>query len=494
MKHSRSRTILLTLTAALAAAGAGCLPATDAPADPAIPSVSEKPCRIGEIPEEVRCGTLRVFENREARSGRILELQFVVLPARKRPAAPDPIVSIYGGPGQTATEFAEQEWQSSARDERELILLDQRGTSRSMRLDCELGGSERSAQEILEPAYRPGVIGPCLERLRGRTDLTRYGTAAAMDDLEDLRALLGYEKLNLMGGSYGSRAALTYLQRHPGRVRSLVLFGLAPFSVKLPLNHARAAQEALDGLFAACAAQPSCRQAFPRLDEELDAVLRRLEESPVEVAATHPGNGEPATVRLGRRDFVESLRVMTYGEQRASRVPLAIHRAFLDDFAPFADLALASNHRLRSSVRLGMHLSVTCTEDVARLTEDEIVRETRGMYLRDDRVRQQIAACEGWPRGALPADFGKLGRSQVPALLLSGFLDPATPPRFGEEVVREHLPNSVHLVVRTAGHAPFSECFDRIAASFLRDPEPRRLDTSCAEAMRLEPFVTEAEP
>src|SRR5688572_22256023 len=151
VKHSRSRGIPLTLTAALAAAGAGCLPASDAPAAPAFPSVSEKPCRIGEIPEKVRCGTLRVFENREARSGRIPELQFVVLPARKKPAAPDPIVSIYGGPGQTATEFAEQEWQSSARDERELILLDQRGTSRAMRLDCELGGSERGAQEILAP-------------------------------------------------------------------------------------------------------------------------------------------------------------------------------------------------------------------------------------------------------------------------------------------------------------------------------------------------------
>src|SRR5688500_10227510 len=94
VKYSRprSRAIPLTLTAALAAAGAGCLPAADPPAPPAIPSVPEQPCRIGEIPEEVRCGTLRVFENREASSGRILDLQFVVLPARKKPAAPDPVV------------------------------------------------------------------------------------------------------------------------------------------------------------------------------------------------------------------------------------------------------------------------------------------------------------------------------------------------------------------------------------------------------------------
>ena len=487
--------VALAASLAAAATGASCYAVDDATTTARrVPSTEVEPCRIEGIPEPVRCGTLRVYEDRAARSGRILDLQFVVLPARKQPAAPDPVISIYGGPGQTATEYAAQEWESAFRDERELILLDQRGTSESLRLDCEPSGRELGVQAYLKPAFRAEVVEPCRARLEGLADLRRYTSAEAVDDLDDLRALLGYEKVNLIGGSYGSRAALVYLQRHPERVRSLVLFAISPFSAKLPLNHPLAAQEALDGLFAACREQPACRAAFPRIEEELAAVLRRLEEKPVEVTATNPQTGESVPLRLGRREFAEALRVLTYNPERASRVPLAIHRAHEGDYGPFATAGLAANLGLWAQIRLGMNLSVTCTEDLARITEEEIAPETRGTYLGDARVREQLAACERWPRTPVPADWGRLPPTQVPALLISGVLDPATPPRYGEEVAREHLPNSRHLVVGVAGHSPWDPCIDRIAAEFFREADPRGLDTSCAEAMKLAPFVTEAEP
>jgi pimeloyl-ACP methyl ester carboxylesterase len=113
-----------------------------APTTEARPTVYTKTCRVPGIDADLRCGTLEVFENRAARRGRILHLNFVVLPARKSPAAAEPVILLYGGPGQTATEYVANEWNSWRRDEHEVILLDQRGTGGDNTLDCELPGTE----------------------------------------------------------------------------------------------------------------------------------------------------------------------------------------------------------------------------------------------------------------------------------------------------------------------------------------------------------------
>ena len=451
-----------------------------------------QPCRLPEIPEPVRCGTLRVPENRDTGRGRMLALRVVVLPARRAPALPDPVFSLYGGPGQTATEFAQNEWDSWYRDEREIVLLDQRGTGAGgpQPLDCRLAGSDDDPQSYLAPMFQATLVRDCRLQLERVADLTQYSTAIAMEDLEDLRRALGADRINLVGGSYGARAALVYIARHPERVRATVLTALMPYSLRNPLFHARSAQEALDGLLAACDSQPSCRQAFPRLGADLKAVMARLAREAVDVPTEHPESGNPVTLRIGAREFAEALRVMTYTPDNARVVPLAIHRAAEGDLRPFAGAGLASNYYLRRMLRYGMLLSVTCSEDVARITEADIERETRGTLLGADRVRQQIAACAEWPRAALPADHGVPRATQVPALLISGRLDPATPPRFGEEVARDYLPNSLHVVLEQAGHSPDTPCAESIARTFLRQASVAGIDTSCLAQERLAQFVT----
>src|SRR5262245_59192323 len=456
-----------------------------------IPFIQWTDCNLQNVPAKVRCGVLRVYENRDARKGRVLELKFIVLPARQEPARPDPVFSIYGGPGQTATEFVEQELESPDREHREIILLDQRGTSAANALNCNFAESDSDAQVYLKPMFSGDAVKTCREELEQRVDLRYYGTPLAMDDLDDLRALLGYEKINLKGGSYGSRAILTYIQRHEAHTRSVAMVALAPFSFKNPLYHARYAQETVDKLFADCDNQAECRAAFPKLREELSSDLQGLESSPVDVKVHHPQTGNPATVRLGRAEFAEALRVMTYRRDVATMIPLAIHQAYSGDYRLFAELAMANNYGLRDMLRFGMLLCITCSEDVNRITEDDIVRETKGTFLRDDRVRQQIVACKEWPKSSLPADFERIRKSNVPALLMSGYYDPATPPRFGEEVARDYLPNSVHLVINLPGHSPQSECTANLVRDFFENPDLSRLDTSCVKAETIAPFATE---
>jgi pimeloyl-ACP methyl ester carboxylesterase len=437
--------------------------------------------RLGRISR----GTYTVFENRAAASGRTLELDVVVLHARAASPAPDALFLLAGGPGQDATMLVEPWIDAPIRVERDVVLVSQRGTGGSMRLACAFG-SDDDLQTYLGPIFQPDVFRACLAELSARADLTQYSTASAMDDLDEVRAALGYAKIDLYGGSYGTRAALVYMRQHPETVRCAILEGVAPLAFTNPLYHAREAQAALERIFAECDGTPECHAAFPELRAEFEAVLARLAAEPVTVAVAHPETGERVDVRLSRTDFAEALRVLLYSLPTSRQVPMLVDRAAQGDFEPFASAAIDSNRALRRSLAFGMLLCVTCSEDVARIDPSSIARETDGTFLGGDRVRQQQAVCAFWPRSTLPDGFAEPVRVDVPTLVLSGTIDPVTSPRWGEEAAR-HLSHALHLVVPGA-HGIDDPCVDSIRAAFLDDPDIAALDTSCVTAMRLPPF------
>jgi pimeloyl-ACP methyl ester carboxylesterase len=458
--------------------------ASDAPAP--LPSLALAPCTLPDVAGVLRCGTFTVYEDRAAGAGRTVELRVVVLPARSGRARPDPVVVIAGGPGQAATSLAR--WAADAwyREDRDVVLVDQRGTSGPAALHCRLPGSDDDPQGYLADVFAGETFRRCLRELQARADLRHYGTSAAADDLEDVRRALGYGPLNLLGTSYGTRAALEYMRRHPHGVRTAILSGLAPIALTNPLHHARAAQGALDLLLDDCASDAACAAAFPALREELRAVVARLDAQPARVAVRVPGTGGEAEVTLTRGAFAEALRVMMYNAQRAREVPYLIHRAHGGDLTPFAEAALASNRGIRGQIAFGMLMSVICAEDVDRIDPAIIPAVTEGTLLGDARVRGQMAACASWPRGEVPADYGEPVRSAVPTLLLSGTLDPVTPPEWGEEAAR-HLPNALHVVAPGA-HGVGGPCIEAIQRRFLATASVRGLDTACVAEMRLPPF------
>jgi len=290
-----------------------------------------------------------------------------------------------------------------------------------------------------------------------------------------------------MGGSYGTRAALVYLRRHPETVRCAILNGVAPISFKNPLHHAAAAQEGLDKIFEEIDGRSAAKRAFPGLRKKFKAILRRLEKEPAEVLISHPATKERVSVRLTRPAFAEALRVMMYYLDTNRRVPGLLLEAYEGDFEPFAQVAVESNRRIRNILCFGMLMCVTGSEDIPRIDPDSIERLTRKTFLGDDRVRGQMAVAAIWPRGEVPAGYGEPVRSDVPVLLLSGTHDPVTPPRFGAEAAR-HLTNGLHLVVPGA-HGVGGPVIERIMRDFLARGSARGLDTSGIEGMRLPPFV-----
>ena len=448
-----------------------------------VPRIELRDAKLQDGETTARHGKLRVFEDRVAHSGRVLELDVVVLPALEAPAASDPVFVVMGGPGQSAVSAAGGWVDHWMRKQRDIVLVDQRGTGGDHRLQCDLPGSDDDLQSYLDPMFDESAFRDCVEQLARRADLRHYSTPTAMDDLNDARIALGYDRINLYGGSYGSRAELIYLRRHPETVRCAILNSVAPLAFKNPLFHAQSLQTALEEVFRICATDERYREHYSKLQSEVEATLTRLEREPAAAVVRHPTTDGPVDVRVSREAFLEALRVIMYVDYRD--VPRMIHRAYGGDFDELAQLGMERNRALRRALAFGMLLCVTCAEDLDRITPAEIERETRGAYAGDARVRAQMDICRFWPKSVLPKNFGEPVTVETPVLLLSGTLDSVTPPRWGAEAAR-HLSHATH-VVAPGSHGLYGPCIDEITRAFLDDPH-RRPDTSCVKQLELDPF------
>lgn len=451
------------------------------------------PCDVAGIPGGGRCGTYDVYENRAARAGRVVALNVVVIPATGPTPAPDPIVWLEGGPGGAATQAAgpvSQQYFRGARATRDLIFVDQRGTGNSNPLKCgDIGETPSNLPGYFGKLFPRELIRACRASLERVADLTQYTTSIAMDDLDDVRAALGYAQVNLAGASYGTLAAQVYIRQHPTRVRSAFLLGVVTPDFRLPLPFAKASQNALEQMFADCEAAPECRSAFPMIKQEFDAVLARFDAGSLLVKMADPSTGETRNITLERERFVEHLRAMLYSTAGARLVPLVVRRAFLDDFKVFQTFAARYNLGGPATSR-GLYFSTTCAESIPFISESDIVAETRGTFLGDRRVRAHIGACQEWPSATVPRDFLTPLTSPLPVLLFSGNADGSTPPWIASEAIKR-LSNGRQVIAPHTGHQIDGPCTWEIMTSFVDTPSVRQIDTSCVATSRRPPFVTE---
>lgn len=465
-------------------------PAASAPAPaPSAPRWQGKlsPCTLPDKGGKALCGTYEVFENRETRSGRKLALRIVLLPATGPAREPDPVFYLSGGPGEGATEAASapELVHSPLRTLRDLVFVDTRGTGGSNPLSCHIWGDGTR----LDHTFPLDAAIACRDELRKKADLTRYTTAAAMDDVDDVRRHLGYGKVNLIGGSYGTYAAQIFLVRHPEAVRSVVLSGVAKPGEPAPLYHARNAQHALELLARDCAAEPACHAAFPHFPEEVSTVLDRLERQPVRVQVTHPETGKPVTVLLTRTAAAEALRFALYNPQQARAVPLRVHLAAQGNYRQLATPAVEIRAVLQQEIALGLLFSVTCAEDLPRIDPREIPAVTRGTFYGDERVRDQLAVCAVWPHAPLPPGSGDLVHSDVPTLLLSGERDPVTPPADAAQVAKG-FPHGLWVLIPHGTHNGSGNCEERVVADFVKRGSADGLDVACMKTAQAVPFLT----
>jgi len=435
------------------------------------------------------CGTLSVPENPADPAGRQIELRVAVLRARGRNPASDPLFFLTGGPGQAATESYLQMGGAFAEinRQRDIVLVDQRGTGQSNPLDCPQVEDPLEVDTLEEVA---AAAAECAAHLDA--DARFYTTAIAMDDLDRVRAALGYEQINLYGVSYGTRAALAYLRRYPERVRAVILDGVVPPEEALGVDVARDAQRALDLMFDRCAADADCAAAFPNLRADFDALAARLEAAPAPVTVDDPLTGERVSFDYTYDGFAGTIRLLSYAPETVALLPLLIHTAQArDDFSLLAAQSLLVGGQLAESISQGMGYSVLCAEDAPRLDLAQAEALNAGTYLGNAQTDQIAAVCAAWPRGEAPADFGTPVAASTPVLILSGEADPVTPPENGDEVARA-LPNSLHLIAPGQGHNVILRgCLPGLAADFIEAASAAALDTACVGEIVPMPFFVE---
>jgi len=455
------------------------------------------PCRIKGLAGAAACGVLDVPEDRAHPERRTIHLHLAVLRSLANNAAPDPVFVLAGGPGQSALDSLGPLVDgplAAVRHERDLVLVDLRGTGASNPLECRIVAEDAPLPErFRDDTLSAKAMSACMKKWSA--DLAQYTTVAAMQDLDEVRAALGYQQINLWGGSYGTRAALVYLREHGQHVRSLVLDGVAPLSLVLPLTMAKDGQRALDLLFTHCAADSACNAAYPDLRARFDALLAQLAKAPARTTIANPLTGVPVEVMITREAFVQALRGQLYLPDLAVLMPLTIDHASRGNWAPF----IAQNAGLEGSFVRGMYLGLlfatTCAEDLPYTSEAKMMEAAQGTFLGSSLAKTWLEVCSAYPRGVATLAFREPVRSDRPVLLLSGELDPVTPPSWADDA-KKTLPNAVHVIVPGVGHGVSARgCVPRLIKNFYAAGSAAKLDASCVQSNTRPPFfVTFAGP
>ena len=437
-------------------------------------------CWLPKLATAALCGTLAVPENRAQPGARRIDLFVAVLPASTLSPKPDPLLILAGGPGQSATSLAPFASRLiDVRRTRDILLVDQRGTGRSAPLRCAAFVHDEDAADALDVDPLPRAKECAGELAAAGIDVAQYTTEAFVADLEAVREALGYPRLNLWGGSYGTRVALEYLRRHGQRVRSLVLDGVAPPALKIPLGVWTTREHALETLFSACEASTSCSKAHPDLRATLDRIRDELGPGGRDVTIVDPRTGEAQSFRLTFAAVLAGLHPLTYVPELAVTLPEILERGAKGDWSPLAAVAQMVTSDLAEQTNIALHYAVTCAEDVPRVVPEDRARIV-GLRSRP-LVERALSVCDVWPKGRQPAEAILPVESDVPALLLSGALDPVTPPAYAEEVAKT-LRNSRHVVAGGYGHivSPHA-CGPRLIAAFVDSAGFDTLPGSCIE-------------
>jgi pimeloyl-ACP methyl ester carboxylesterase len=505
MFHLRKPVPHLCLLAAVCLAAASCAQGEDEPGLKR--SLALKPCvqdlerKANLAAIDALCGTLEVWENRKTKNGRKIALNIAVIPALAAQPKPDPIFILAGGPGQAATEIDWVNvfpWAKKLRIHRDIVLVDQRGTGASNPLDCNPDGGvslqrmfEPRSDEAIEKARRD--MEACVEEFDA--DPHQYTTDVAMDDLDEVRTALGYAEINIWGGSYGTRAAHVYLRRHGETVRSAVLSGVAPLEMKIMMDAAEDGDRALAMLFSDCEKDPACRDAFPELRDNLKALLTRLNETPEKVQLSHPRTGEIEEVTIGPETVRMLLFSSLYDTQRSALIPLAVKSALAGDFRVFAALA-EIGVAFQEEMSAGMQAAVLCNEDLAGVKEGSVDAGPKtGVFSQEEMVSIFKLPCPFYEGADLPASYFAPVTSDVPTLILSGDLDPITPPRWGK-IASRNLRRSKHIVVPGTGHGvSHYKCVSDMVVTFIEEASADNLDTACLKDLSRFPiFLRQSGP
>ena len=444
-------------------------------------------CRIGSEDSvnrvKAECGTLQVAENRKNPS-RMIDLNIAIVRTDSIKKKNDPVIMLAGGPGQAAVETYPQVASGFRHilKDRDIILVDQRGTGKSNPLKCHF--DENLMEQILEDEELYfSELKKCVQAMDADTRF--YTTTESIKDLEQVRQALNIEKWNLIGISYGTRKALTYVKMFPDAIRSVILDGVVPQQEALAQHHEQNLQHALSKQFEQCEKQAACKKAFGDVEQQMWQLLEEVEKNPKTIRLQNFMSGEYEDVKITKEYITIAIRMFAYSSSSMNLLPLMIAQANhgqLETIAAQANMIASMMTKSMTNVEM----SIVCAEDLPFYRFEE----AQGNTLFDkDYLRKTAKSCAVWPHVTVDASFKQAVKSDLPVLLLSGELDPVTPPEFAEKT-KQTLSNSRHLIAKGQGHNIFPlGCMPKIIAEFIQEPDKlQEIDTQCMDNFDYTPF------
>lgn len=448
-------------------------------------------CRISAGPAfpsiKARCGNMSRPLNPEDPESDSIELRVAVVPSLNLDPEPDPVVPLAGGPGQGAIRFYASYAHAFeyVRRNRDILLVDQRGTGESANLGCAVDDELVSGQYSVETTIKHTQ--ECLESLPN--DPQYFTTSVAVRDLEAVRVALGYPSVNVYGVSYGSRVAQHYARRYPLSVRTIVLDGVVPPQLPLGPDIALEAQAALDRIFARCEKDAACSERFPGLAANFSALHEKLSTRAVRLKVAHPVTGHYESVSFGRDELAAALRLLAYHPSTIALLPLLIAEAHDGNYRPLVAQYQMTMSELSDSIALGMHNTVMCTEDAPYYADAAIDRASlNASYMGAMQLDALTAICSVWPQGPVDDDLRVPLATDIPSLLLSGSADPITPPKYAD-MAAIGLRKAWLLTLPHQGHGQIGVgCTPRLFEQFIVNAGLDGVDLTCMERDFVMPF------
>jgi pimeloyl-ACP methyl ester carboxylesterase len=459
-----------------------------------IPNLQLIPCTIRNNP--AMCGTLRVYENRAAQSGHIIDLNIIVIKAMSDHPAPDPIFYLAGGPGvAAATEDAQnQQFPISLSQNHDLVFVDQRGTGGS---NCVLVPTDSPDLTGMTPeeidTTMNGLVAKFLAGIN--MDPRYYTTSVAADDLDKVRQALGYDKINLVGYSYGATAAQYYLLQHESHVRTMAIGSGSLLDIPVFELWAKNAQQALDNIFMLCQEDEGCQAVFPNLKTEFYALIDRLAAQPQTINYTNPSDKQPASVTFSADYFSAVIVHMMKDAKYDSNIPILIHRANQDnDWDGILNFIVNEGGYEWWGDQV-MERVIRCSEKWAAFDPIVVEEFSQGSFVAawDINLAQiQSLNCKYTPAGETLEGKTMQTGSQVPVLTINGDMDPIDPPE-NMAGAGSLWPNSLSLNAPYQGHAisdmNMIRCWWSIQNNFIQTGSVEGLDTSCLQKLSPPKFI-----
>ena len=451
--------------------------------------------------EHIQCGYLDVPELRFGETAgsdtTTVRLAVAVVSSVAEDPVPDPLVMLVGGPGQSALEtfipLLAAPGMEGFRANREIVLVEQRGTLHSTPfLQCQemtqfkLDILSKVLSKGEEDALRLEALAACRDRfIESGVNLAAYNSLENAADIIAVVDALGYDQINLYGGSYGSLLAQHILRDYPDRVRSVILDAASPLRHAPNMFYkARSTDAALRRLFAQCEADSQCSQAYPNLETVYFELVDRLNLTPATLQITNNNTGESYDMLLTGNRLITATRDLLYLTPILPDLPMAIYSMAEGDFSLVETIQSLTLSRM--NLADGMYHSIVCTE-LADVTPADFA-DSSSLYPQvareiEDLINDvMLQPCQVWNVELLDERFKQSVTGSTPTLLTSGEFDPTVPTEVAQ-VAAENLTQVYAYTFPGVGHGVLgaNACAVSIMQDFLHDPN-REPDTGCLES------------